>query len=846
MTSHLLESIISGTREMSGSEATSLTKRSIAATPSIIPSSMLTSMTCAPASTCWRATLSAVRVVVLLDQPAEPGRAGDVGALADVDEQAVLVDDAAARARTGAGPARSSAARAARLPSTASAIAAMCVGVVPQQPPTMLTSPAVANSPTTRPSPRASRRTRRTRWAARRSGEHDTKQSAMRESSATYGRISPAPSAQLSPTASGRACRTEFQNASVTCPDRVRPDASVIVPEMMTGQRRLVLLEERLEREDRRLGVERVEDRLDEQHVGAAVDQAAGLLEVGLDELVVGDVAGAGVVDVGGDGRRAVGRAEGAERRSAAGRACARSSRRSLGAGERGRGEVHLVGERPPCRSRRARSRCALKVLVSSRSAPASRYVAVDAADDVGLGQRQQVVVALAGRSASRRTARRGSRPRRGRAPWIIVPIAPSSTRMRSRRAAVQVGGGVGRCCGVTWASLRVGSRSSRISMPGSSRRVRAMSDESPPAGALRLGRVAGVPVYLDRTLAVPGGVRRVDRVADTASDLGTGARWRSRRASVVGILVAVLGHEVAHAVAARLLGVPGAPHRRDPVGRAHGVRRHGRHAGPFGRRSPAPARWPTSPSRWSGARMADACRGPASRVRLARSCGSTCCSPGSTCCPGCRSTAASSCESLVWGVTGRRDPGPSSRLVRSGRRRRRRALVRSSCRWPRAPRCFGGGSGAGHGLDPLAGATAALRRARPARPSSAALRLARGRHRDPVAWRASVRRRAGGSAAGEHGARRARHRRRCCCRSRPRPRPTSRPCRPRPGWPDPRRQPDAGVVELAPGDDAEPVLRAMATTGWGVVVVTSAGTVRGLVTSERRNAVAETVLGRN
>ena len=57
---------------------------------------------------------------------------------------------------------------------------------------------------------------------------------------------------------------------------------------------------------------------------------------------------------------------------------------------------------------------------------------------------------------------------------------------------------------------------------------------------------------------------------------------------------------------------------------------------------------------------------------------------------------------------------------------------------------------------------------------------------------------------------------------------------------------PEACVVELAPGDDAEPVLRAMATTGWGVVVVTSAGTVRGLVTSERLNAVAETVLGRN
>jgi hypothetical protein len=59
MTSHFEESIIVGTREMSGSEAISLVKRSIAATPSIMPSSMLMSMTCAPASTCWRATVSA-------------------------------------------------------------------------------------------------------------------------------------------------------------------------------------------------------------------------------------------------------------------------------------------------------------------------------------------------------------------------------------------------------------------------------------------------------------------------------------------------------------------------------------------------------------------------------------------------------------------------------------------------------------------------------------------------------------------------------------------------------------------------------------------------------------------
>ena len=56
MTSHFEESIIIGTRLMSGSLAISLVKRSIAATPSIMPSSMLTSMTWAPASTCCTAT----------------------------------------------------------------------------------------------------------------------------------------------------------------------------------------------------------------------------------------------------------------------------------------------------------------------------------------------------------------------------------------------------------------------------------------------------------------------------------------------------------------------------------------------------------------------------------------------------------------------------------------------------------------------------------------------------------------------------------------------------------------------------------------------------------------------
>jgi hypothetical protein len=51
---------MNGTREISGSAAARLRKVTIASRASSMPSSMLTSMTCAPSSTCVRATSSAV------------------------------------------------------------------------------------------------------------------------------------------------------------------------------------------------------------------------------------------------------------------------------------------------------------------------------------------------------------------------------------------------------------------------------------------------------------------------------------------------------------------------------------------------------------------------------------------------------------------------------------------------------------------------------------------------------------------------------------------------------------------------------------------------------------------
>ena len=104
------------------------------------------------------------------------------------------------------------------------------------------------------------------------------------------------------------------------------------------------LLEQGLQREDGGLGVERVEDGLDDEQVGAAVDQAPGLLGVGLDQLVERDVALARVVDVGGDGRRAVrgaqcpGDVAGAIWRL-------RAHRVALGAGQPGGRDVELVGQ---------------------------------------------------------------------------------------------------------------------------------------------------------------------------------------------------------------------------------------------------------------------------------------------------------------------------------------------------------------------------------------------------------------------------------------------------------------------------------------------------------------------
>ena len=134
-----------GTRAMSGSDAIRFRKRDIAAAESSIASSMLTSMTCAPFSTCWRATCSASS-----NWPFRISRAKALEPVTLV-RSPTLTNSESASTLKGSRPdsriagGRCGLARGA-MPSMARAIAAMWSGVVPQQPPATLTKPACANS----------------------------------------------------------------------------------------------------------------------------------------------------------------------------------------------------------------------------------------------------------------------------------------------------------------------------------------------------------------------------------------------------------------------------------------------------------------------------------------------------------------------------------------------------------------------------------------------------------------------------------------------------------------------------------------------------------------------------
>jgi hypothetical protein len=283
-------------------------------------SSMLMSTIWAPFSTCWRATASAVVVAAFEDHAGEGFRAGDVGALADIDEQAVGADVAGlesreAQAMVGAGG--SSLWRGGR-PSSAAGDGADVIG--------RGAAAAAGDVDQARVRPVAdlgSHGFRRFVVAAegvRQAGVGMHRDQAVGQLREFF---------EVGPQVLGaqRAVEAEGQ----------RPRVAQRVPE---GLRRLAgeraaggigdgagnhhrpapagFVEELLNGEQRGLGVERVEDRLHQQDVHAAGGEAAACFEVVGHQLVEGDIARAGVVDVGRErgGARGVGRAR--RRRSAA------------------------------------------------------------------------------------------------------------------------------------------------------------------------------------------------------------------------------------------------------------------------------------------------------------------------------------------------------------------------------------------------------------------------------------------------------------------------------------------------------------------------------------------------
>ena len=307
ITENFDESTITGTRAMSGSAAIRLRKVIIAFSESSRPSSMLTSMICAPFSTWSRATASAAGVVAGGDELAELRRAGDVGALADVDERNFRREREGFEARQ--------------------AQERRDVGNLPRR----LAFDRVRD--------RADVLGRGAAAAA-----DDVDEAGVRELAEQAGHVFRAlvVAAELVGQAGigigadervGEArdlgdMRAHLLRAErAVQPDRERRGVAHRIPERLRrlageqpagaiGDRAgdhhrhvdAACLRDLRDRVDRRLGVERVEDRLDQQQIGAAVEQSVDLLGIGLAQLVEGDGAEAGIRHVGRDRSGAVGR----------------------------------------------------------------------------------------------------------------------------------------------------------------------------------------------------------------------------------------------------------------------------------------------------------------------------------------------------------------------------------------------------------------------------------------------------------------------------------------------------------------------------------------------------------
>ena len=227
---------------------------------------------------------------------------------------------------------------------------------------------------------------------------------------------------------SGAACSTETQNASDGLTRQVAAaavDRREREPERQLGR-------DVHRRDDRRLRVQRVEDRLDEQQVDAALDERGDLLGVGRAHLREGDRAERGVVDLRRDRERDVERPDrpgdeprpvgsSAVQRSAAARASRAPSTTHLGREALER----VVGL--PDRGRREG--------VGGREVGAGREVGVvDLRHDLGARQVEEVGVALDVARVVAQPLARGTRPPRARAGGSARPTTPSRIAIRRSR----------------------------------------------------------------------------------------------------------------------------------------------------------------------------------------------------------------------------------------------------------------------------------------------------------------------------------------------------------------------------------------------------------------------------
>ena len=187
-------------------------------------------------------------------------------------------------------------------------------------------------------------------------------------------------------------CETEIQNASTVWPESVRPLRSTMVTETITGTRLSAKPRNIPRWRTARLGVQRVEHRLQQQQVHAAFDQR--LAPASRKPRAVG---------------RRSRRAPPDWPRPATPKRCATSgpSSRPRSSGVAGCAAVkRSTARRAICAPAKFRSATRLSrpysamemalelnVLVSMMSAPASRYCAVNFLDDLRLGEIQHVVV---------------------------------------------------------------------------------------------------------------------------------------------------------------------------------------------------------------------------------------------------------------------------------------------------------------------------------------------------------------------------------------------------------------------------------------------------------------------